>query len=584
MGSRSFGGSHPLRPHLVRKSGGLAAEIMDLRRDVDSAFVSIETYIDSKISESGQGFIYLTDAVSPISGGMVSDKVFQNPPDDTVLQSFTCSTVDVRLTINASYPEVRVITLAGTVNESLTPSLDEGHYSGTVDVVIDPAGETIGIVVLTPEGLASARDDIPVAIELPPQLLDLYFTGSYPSITWLPGTPQTELKAGDTFDLHFVSDLPCTGATVLNDGAGTLQTFTFAPTTSGTISIIIADRGTTLQNLAAKMKIHDAAGAFGNVRATNELGGSVDGHDLVSLNNLRSSGSVASINYPAGQSALKDVESATFNLTALNYDTVNFTSPSVPAELSIANPSTFEAAKVVTRIAGSTRFSGVNFRMVLSREANGSQTTVDSYAAIAHAAISAAAITLPAVRLRSGGNNGTSAQSHTITINLDQPAYAAPSLTADVNGGTWLGSWTGGPSAWTRSLSVHDNDAHSVHNWGAFSVTNRAGKVTTTIAPANATYTIGGFVARTLTFGAFSQSTSMGVPVVTYSKLTFGFLLLGNQQGLRNAVQGDHSNIVNTLTVDSIGTNPTTVWLNDVAMAGQNTLGTLTISDVQETV
>lgn len=583
MGSRSFGGSHPLRPHLVRKSGGLAAEIMDLRRDIDAAFTSLETYVDSKISESGQGFIYLTDAASP-TGGMVSDQVYQNPPDNTVLQSFTCSTVDVRLTINASYPEVRVITLAGAVNETLTPSLDEGHYSGTVDVVVDPAGETIGIVVLTPEGLASARDDVAVAIELPPQLLDLYFTGGYPDVPWIPGTPQTELKAGDTFDLHFVSDLPCTGATVLNDGAGTLQTFAFASATSGTVSITIADRGTTLQNLAAKMKVHNAAGAFGNVRATNELGGSVDGHDLVALNNRYPSGSVASINYPAGQSALKDAESATFNLTASNYDTAAFTSPSAPAELSIANPSTFEAAKVVTRIAGNTRFSGVNFRMVLSREANGSQTTVDSYAAIAHVAISAATITLPAARLRSGGNNGTAAQSHTITIALDQPAYAAPSLAADVNGGTWLGSWTGGPSSWTRSLSVHDNDVHASHNWGAFSVTNRAGKVTTTIAPASAAYTIGGFVARTLTFAAFSQSTTMNVPVVTYTKLTFGVLSLNNHQGLRNATQGNHADIVDTLTVDSIGTNPTTVWLNDVTLAGQNTLGTLTIADVQETV
>jgi len=76
----------------------------------------------------------------------------------------------------------------------------------------------------------------------------------------------------------------------------------------------------------------------------------------------------------------------------------------------------------------------------------------------------------------------------------------------------------------------------------------------------------------------------MNVPVVTYTKLTFGVLSLNNHTGLRNAVQGDHADIVDTLTVDSIGTNPTTVWLNDVTLAGQNTLGTLTIADVQETV
>jgi hypothetical protein len=324
-----------------------------------------------------------------------------------------------------------------------------------------------------------------------------------------------------------------------------------------------------VQSLRARAKAKDATGAYGSNFTTT---------DTVECNNLHPTLTFGTITYPVTQFALKDSETATVVATTANLDSILFDSPN--GDLSVTDPTVIETPKTVTRIAGSYNISTTNFRGVATRDANAAVTTTNGVVYIAHVAPTLTA-TLAAARLRSGGNNGTSIQNHTITLTSSQQLQAAPSMSAGASG-TFTGSWTGGPLIYTRTLQVHDDDTVGVMTWTSILGTGLAG-LTTTVA-VNPNYTIGGFVARTLMFSSFSQTTALNVIVTDYSKLTAGIFTSTNQPALRNAAQGDHSDIIDTYTVDAIGSAPTTIWWNDVAAAGANSGGTATIVDVQEII
>ena len=44
--SRSFGSQKPQKAHLLRGSGGISAEVSDLRKDIEVAFLALEAEID----------------------------------------------------------------------------------------------------------------------------------------------------------------------------------------------------------------------------------------------------------------------------------------------------------------------------------------------------------------------------------------------------------------------------------------------------------------------------------------------------------------------------------------------------------
>jgi hypothetical protein len=417
-----------------------------------------------------------------------------------------------------------------------------------------------------------------------PELIDLRFLGGYPALPtgWgIPGN-QTALKAGDTFQIFFMADQFCTGARVFDQDACVAQTFSFEPSYSGLLTVEIANRGETTRALPAWVQVCNVFGEYGEVRATNFEGGTTNGKDFVYLNNALPSGTLGLVTYPVGQGALKGSETALVAVTALNYESITFTSP--PAELSISNSSVFEASKQAQRIGGSTRFSGSNLQMYLRRVSNGTEATVLGLVQIANVPIASATISLPYSRLRSGGNDGSSVPSYIVTVVLDQPAIGAPSLSPATNGGVWSGSWGGGLSSWTRALQVRDSDSHATHSWVGFSVTNLAGLVTTSFSPT--TYVIGGSVRRVVgPFPAFEQEATVHVVFDTYSKIRFGYPSLNESQTIqRNPIQGNRDDILWAATVESMGTPETIVFLNDRLLAGQNTLGRLTISYIEELV
>lgn len=516
----------------------------------------------------GSGWIIIND-IAAQGGGVVSSKTYQDMPNNTVLQSCATSNLAIVVAVRSSYPQVEV----GPVSATLSRDVSGGFYAGNVSLTMPTAGILIANAI-TPDSSIGATDSVAIALDAPPELLTLQFAGGYPG-------SQTELKAGDSYQLVGTLDKPGNALEVQNYGAGTSQLLTFPTGLSFAVTMTIANRGTSTQALAARARARNVAGAFGGLRDTNTGGGTVDGVNLVNLNNLHPTVTFGSVAYPGSQQALKGVESATVAVTTSDLNTIAYTSP--PSEVSITNPTLDEPVKTVTRTGGTYNVSVPNLRAEAIRAANDAHTVTTGVINIA-AVAAVVSVNEPAARLRSGGNNGTSAQDHTISIVSDQRLLNAPSVDSEAGGGVWQGGgFTGGPSTWTRAIRVHDNDTKGTYSWSNLVATNLAGIVTTAIT-GSTTYVLGGFVARTLTFAAFSQTVVFNAAVVDYSKLTAGIFTATDQPALRNATQGNHSNILNTFTVDSIGTNPTTLWWNDVAAASSNSGGTAQITNVQETV
>jgi hypothetical protein len=208
-----------------------------------------------------------------------------------------------------------------------------------------------------------------------------------------------------------------------------------------------------------------------------------------------------------------------------------------------------------------------NFRYTMTRAANAAQTVVNGVVVIAGVAPTVT-VAEPAARLRSGGNDGTAPQDHTITLTSSQPLLAAPTLNADSGGqrGTFLGVWAGGAS----------------FTWEGLVATGLAGLVQNSIS-GNATYVLGGWVSRDITFAAFATTASIGTEVSDFSKVTAGQFTATASASIKQSI-GTAPPVVNGYTIDATGVNPTTlIWLDTIA-AGTNSGGTAQLLAIQETV
>jgi hypothetical protein len=513
------------------------------------------------------GWVRISDVDVP--GGASANKVWQDSPNNTVLQSADVSDLSVSLSISASSPIVEI----DSIQYLLTLSVDGGHYEGAVDVAVSEGDVEVSVV--GPDGDPGAVDNVNLTLVSPPEVTDVEFTGGYPG-------SQTELKSGDSFQLSGTTDVNADAIEILDFGAMVNSLEVIVEGTSFLITGTIADRGTSTQNLAARVRARSPiTGAFGGTLDTDH-DGSADGVNLVELNNTQPNVDFDLVTYPVTQQALKGSESADVDVTVTDTDSVVYDSPT--GELSITNPTLDEATKSVTRIAGGYNVSTPNLRVVATRSANNAQQTFQHVVNIAN---DAAVITVlePAARLQSGGNDGTSIQDHVITISSNQQLLSAD-MDEDTGGvnprGVFTGSWAGGPSDWTRTLQVHDDHEKGTFAWQNLLVTNLAGVQTTSIS-GDGQYVLGGFVKRSLTFGPFATQTPMDVEVVDFSKVQAGIFTATNQPALRQPI-GTPPSVTDGYTIDSVGVKPTQVIWLDTAAAGSNSGGTAQITDVEEVV
>ena len=401
-----------------------------------------------------------------------------------------------------------------------------------------------------------------VDADTPAVIQSAEFTGGYPG-------SQTELKAGDTFDVSIVTDVPIVSVQVDNYGALQAGIFSVSGTNVG-FTATIADRGTSLQNLGMRIRVVKATGSTsGNY--LSESHGSVNGKDLVALNNLYPSVSFGAITYPASQSAIKSTESASVINTA-TYDTIVYSSPN--GELTVTSPTTFQNPKTVTYLAGTYNILTPNLDVSVNRAANDATSTAQTTVYIANTP--ATLSVSHAAKMRSGGNDGTSAQNYTITINANgQRLLSAPTLGIG-GGGTWLGggfSWTSGATTFTRSLQVTDDMYKSDYTWGAISGTNLAGIVTSTNS-GTTQYVFSGFVERTISVPPFGWQGNINVEVRDYSRLSATGVSGGSgplqwdgwatwTDSSRGAIGDTTRPVAKVWTASAIATNPTTINILD---------------------
>jgi hypothetical protein len=528
------------------------------------------------INAGGAGWVRIVDIEPTAVGQGVVDKVWQDAAE-TVLQSCTASTLELRFTLAASYPKIAI---AGIPFE-LPLAVDGGHYAGAVDVVL-PAAGGVFVVVSTPDDADGARDTVDVVYAPPPVITALQFTGGYPG-------GQIEVKAGDTFDIVGTADRAVDAVEVLDLDAGAPTLITVPAGLTFNVPIPIADRGAAPQLLPAHVRVRDAVtGALSAVRATDQEGGTVEGVDLVTCNNFYFSAVWGLPTYPPTQAALKDIESATVPLISdyvqVGANTCAFDSPA--AELSIVDPTLFQATKVVSRIAGGYNVSAVNLRVTMTRADNGAVSAALTTVAIAHD-VPTVTITTPAARLRSGGMDGTTAQDHVITLTANQALLEAPSLVTDPGGqrGTFVEpAWVGSGAVWSRTLRVDEAlpDEKGTFAWSGLVATNLAGRVQNAIV-SGANYVLGGFVARSLTFGAYADTTTIQTLVGDFAKLTAGVFTATNQTAAKQAI-GTAPPVTNGFTILAAGVNPTTLRWLDTTQVNANSSGTAQILAVQETV
>lgn len=406
----------------------------------------------------------------------------------------------------------------------------------------------------------------------PPIINRVEFTGGYPG-------SQTEVKAGDTYDVQIYFDLSAgsnpDSISIENWGCTTGGSFPVVWELLGVarVTITIKATGNTATPYGVAVKGANAFGSWGSV-VYSTAGGAVDGTHTVLCCDLAPSFVDNGVTYPMGQSALKDTETAQQSTTVNNASSAVYSC--VTGDLTITDPNVLETVKTVTCTnPGTYNDSSPNFRIVATRNANAKSASFNKVIEIADVA-PVVTVTQPQARLRSS----VSGSNYSITATANQKLAAAPEISIPVSG-TWQGtSFTGGPKVWTRLININDSAAKGTAPWG-WSLTpakNRAGL--------NASITgnevVGGFTSRTLTIAAWpNREAVIGTSVSDTSKLSCENLSKGGDGpngGTMFTFQSSINNALNTFTITTpsgVYNASGSIWYNcDQANAVSNTAGT----------
>lgn len=528
----------------------------------------------------GEIFIYDMDVQN--GGDSISAKTYDDAPTNSVLVSCTSSSNLVKVGLRSSHPKVLVNGVAATL------PWGTGIYQGFVNA--DVTG-TAGAVAVAISGTGGATAGCNILVVSPPNMVSVTFTGGYPTIAAPFSGTQTELKAGDTYQVFWVADKVCNAIEVEDSGAGTSQVIPVTPGYNGTTPITIANRGTATTAYAARIRGRDVTNAWGAFYSTNQSGNSINGTNTVFLNNTQPTCTFGTITYPATQTAVKGTETCTI---VINFGSgANQVFWSVPGSPTVACADLDPGTQTLPGATGQTKTftrkttgatyneSSNNISMQTCRSANGYKSSIVNAAVRIAAVAPVVTITAPGnpARFRTGGKDTTAAQTYVVTFNSNQALPAAPTMNAAVGGGSFSGSWSGATTTWTRTLTVDENDAalvRATYAWQSVLATNRAGMTTSSVTAQGGTigpnYTIGGFVPRDVTYTAYSQSTYINTLVMDYTKLQAGTFTCTGVVGTTMTTPGDKSNAANKFTtINDVPGKRCEVWWNDAGMASANT-------------
>lgn len=543
---------------------------------LDGGFVGTEAEFNVTLAapKGINGGVFITDVLPQVVTDNTGDKV--KSADGYSLKTCSSTSLKVKVMVLAltGHTNYKPVIAVNGINATMTIKGEGPVWTGEALITLPaPVNGTSKITAVHEDNAVSECN---VTLEAIPVVQSAIFTSAYPGA-------QTELKAGDKMNITVTSDVDVVGYEVADYGAFIAASGSFtAGKTQAIANLVIADRGTTTLPQAFKVRVKKANGSWSTWYDT-ATAGNVELKHVVKLNNTQPDIQFGTITYPTNQSAIKAGESATVNHTVTNYDTIAYAS----TELTIASPAAYSPAKAVTYLAGNYNVSTQNFTVTATRAANGAVKTAGVVVFIANV-LPTITLSLPATRLRSGGNNGTVVQKHTITITSSQALKDQPSLNAPE--GTWAdASWT--PNAaktiWTRGLNVHDNNAKGTFTFNSLQATSLSGTVQNAFS-GSADYVLGGFVFRTLTVPAFpNREVAIGAYVADATKLRCTNLGKGATGSLNFTYQAAVGDVVNKYTITAptgVANNKGNLWYNcDAANASSNTAGTMKI-ELEEAV
>ena len=214
--------------------------------------------------------------------------------------------------------------------------------------------------------------------------------------------------------------------------------------------------------------------------------------------------SFGAIHYPETQGAIKATESAIIENVVEDYDLIAHTS--VNNQLTIENSTTYETNKTVSYFSGNYNIDGDggsnNFKISATKTSNGAVREKSKIVNIANAPLTISINNLATIKTSistvSDNFNLTTNQLMLIapTLSID-PSQTNPSVLTQTSNGT-------GKFSNAYTLSATDSDTKGTFSWQVTAI-NLAG-IETTIISSNPTYTLEGFISRTI----FASPTSLG--------------------------------------------------------------------------
>ena len=491
-----------------------------------TATVNVDLDGDENISLTGNGGSHTVPVTLLGQGPEITNVSFGSLPTyGGSQQAMYLDGDDLEITVTFDSTDVASISLDGG-NDTATSNVTDQ----SVTVTDNGDGTSSVTFTATVDTTLSSTTDVPIKIsaknsfgtegsehtstaEVPvrqgPAITDVTF-GSYPG-------SQSELKDNDsismtvTFDTNNVTQVQLQGG---GSYASSSQTKNVTPNTlSATTTITIDTSVTTATSQSVRLRARGGNNNYGSyINSTNQL----------TVNNAGATFSGFSVTYPSGQAALKDTESADVNLTISSYgSSPTFTYSDPRNEISIPNTTQYAQTKTVTcSNTGAYNISSNNFRVVVNRAENDKTTTYTSGVVKIADVLPTLTVSVPASRLRSGGDENTSTQTYQVTVTSNQNLDSF-NMSAAGSAGTLLGSWSGSNSnrTWTRNIQISDADDKGDFSWGSVSAVNLADSTQDTINSGD-TYTLGGFVERDLTVSALSRTRALGTHVADTSELT----------------------------------------------------------------
>lgn len=539
------------------------------RHPQTSMEAATKQYVDDSITSGAiVGGVFFTN-IAPTTTGIVGSKVYTvgTVPLNKVIQEASTDTDNVTVTLfaeggSAFYsPTITITTIPAQAGGPIVATLSEDASDKRAYTAVAQLTNITADTVVRASSSTNASATVSIIRAQAGPAIDTLIIGT------LPGT-QTEAKSGDIVPVTGRAPNTATTAQIIASGAaGSISTLTvgaadsFSPGFKTLTGTFVVGSGSGAQ--AVQARAANALGTYGTTFTST---------NTKVLNQTFPTIGARSISYPASQSGLKGSESGIVSSTVTNFDTISYTG----TNLTITASTVYAVAKTVTRSGGTYSLGSNNYTITATKSSNNATTTASSAVTIADAAPTAAITIVGSPARLASSPLGVS---YTITISASQSLLSAPSISA--SSGTWLGSWAGSGSVWTRVLRIADADAKGAQTFGSLIATGLAGVVGSVIS-SGSVYTVGGFGTRTITFPAFARFAAIGTTIVDITKVTSSYTgssVLTRQTSTVDTFQG-------FTIVDAAGNYSATggyLFVSDSAFANSNTSGTLQL-DIAEGV